>query len=174
MIAPVGLVITTAVVPVMVPAPVMPPVPVAVKVTVVPLRAAPTLIGLFDPVSMSESVPPVALMELVVVMPPAAESVRLNPPSPAVDAPLPVRAMESPNDDAYRGGSNCLSRCDVGSGQVRQIYRTERAGHYNGGGTSDGAGASDATGAGSGQGYSGSTESSANIDRTIGIGVDQG
>ena len=37
-IAPVGLVITTAVVPVMVPAPLMPPVPVAVRVTVVPLR----------------------------------------------------------------------------------------------------------------------------------------
>ena len=69
----------------------------AVNVTVVPLRAPPTLMGLFEPVSISDSVPPVALMELVVVMPPAAESVRLNPPRPAVETPLPVRATESPN-----------------------------------------------------------------------------
>ena len=97
LIAPDGLVITTAVVPVMTPAPVIPPDPVAVKVTVVPLSAPPTLMGLFRPVSISERVPPVALIELVVAMPPAAESVRLKPPRPAVDAPLPVRATESPN-----------------------------------------------------------------------------
>ena len=95
LIAPAGLVMMTAVVPVMVPEPVMPPDPVAVNVIVVPLRAAPTLMGLFVPVVISESVPPVALMELVVVMPPVAESVRLNPPVPAVEAPLPVRATES-------------------------------------------------------------------------------
>ena len=120
LIAPDGLVIKTAVVPVMVPAPVMPPVPVAVKVTVVPLRAPPTAMGLFVPVLMRESVPPVALMELVVVMPPAAESVRLNPPRPAVDAPLPVRATESPKYDAYCSGANGLGGCDVRSGQIRQ------------------------------------------------------
>ena len=94
-IEPSGLVIITAVVPVMMPAPVMPPVPVAVSVTVVPLRAPPILKGLFAPVLINDSVPPVALMELVVVMPPAAESVRLNPPVPAVEVPLPVRATES-------------------------------------------------------------------------------
>ena len=52
MIEPSGLVMTTAVVPVMTPAPVMPPVPVAVRVTVVPVRAPPTFIGLFVPVSI--------------------------------------------------------------------------------------------------------------------------
>jgi hypothetical protein len=95
LIEPNGLVIATDVVPVITPAPVMPPVPVAVRVIAVPLSAAPMLKGLFAPVLISASVPPVALMELVVAMPPAAESVRLKPPRPAVDAPLLVRATES-------------------------------------------------------------------------------
>jgi hypothetical protein len=95
LIAPVGLVIETDVVPVIVLKPLIPPEPVAVSAIAVPVRAPPIDIELFVPVSIKDNAPPVALMLLVVVMPPLAESVRLNPPVPAVDAPLPVNATES-------------------------------------------------------------------------------
>ena len=94
MIEPNGLFIATEVVPVMTPAPVIPPVPVAVNVIAEPLRAPPILKGLLVPVLMSESAAPVALIELVIAMPPLAVLVRLNPPRPAVDTPLPVSATE--------------------------------------------------------------------------------
>src|SRR5436853_507916 len=95
LIAPVGLVMATDVVPVMTPGPLMPPEPAAVNVTTAPVRAAPTDIGLLVPVLTKDSAPPLALMLLVVVMPPLPESIRLKPPVPAVDAPFPVNATES-------------------------------------------------------------------------------
>ena len=61
-------------------------------------------------------------MELVVVMPPAAESVRLKPPRPAVEAPLPVRATESPKHDADCSSSNRLCGGDARGGEVCEIY----------------------------------------------------
>jgi len=73
----------------------MAPAPTAVRVTVVPLRAPPTVIGAAARVSVNFRVPPVALMAALVVMPPAAESVRLKPPVPMVDAPFEVRACVS-------------------------------------------------------------------------------
>jgi len=94
LIEPNGLFIATEVVPVMTPAPVIPPVPVAVNVIAEPLRAPPILKGLFVPVFISDRVPPVAVIEFVIAMPPLAVLVRLNPPKPAVEAPLPVSAME--------------------------------------------------------------------------------
>src|SRR5579872_1111203 len=94
LIAPVGLLITTDVVPVIVLEPLILPEPVAVNVTVVPLTAAPTDMGLFVPDPIKDNVPPLVI-ELVVVIPALAESVRLNPPVPAVETPLPVSAVKS-------------------------------------------------------------------------------
>src|SRR6202166_3393756 len=92
---PEPVLIDTDVEPVTVPAPVIVPVPSAVNVTTVPLRAAPTTIGLFVAVvSINDSAPAVVIDPLV-VMPPLAVSVKLNPPEPAVDVPLPVRAVVS-------------------------------------------------------------------------------
>ena len=95
LIAPDGLVMATEVVPVTRPLPEILPEPVAVKVTVLPVSAEPTTIELLLPVSINERAEPVAFIELVVEMPPLAESVRLNPPVPAVEEPLPVSATES-------------------------------------------------------------------------------
>jgi len=73
-------------------APLMAPLPTVVKAIVVPVRAPPTVIGALATVSIKESVPPAAFMAAVAAMPPAAVSVRLNPPVPIVDAPFVVSA----------------------------------------------------------------------------------
>src|SRR6202166_4046108 len=92
---PEPVLIDTDVEPVTVPAPVIVPVPSAVNVTTVPLRAAPTTIGLLVAVvSINDSAPAVVIDPLV-VLPPPSVSVKLNPPEPAVDVPLPVSAVVS-------------------------------------------------------------------------------
>ena len=95
LIAPDGLVIITLVVPVTVAVPLILPLPVAVNVTIVPLSAPPLPrdIGLLLPEFINESVPPDVTL-LPRVIPPSAVSVKLKPPVPAVDVPLPFNATE--------------------------------------------------------------------------------
>ena len=77
------------VVPVTKPLSVMVPVPVAVIVSTVPETLALMAMGPLSPVSINERAP-IAVMVLVMVMPPAAESVKLK--AAPVEAPLPVIA----------------------------------------------------------------------------------
>jgi len=94
-ILPEPVLIDTDVEPVTVPAPVIVPVPSPVSVTTEPFSAAPTTIGLLVAVvSINDSAPAVVIDPLVVI-PPLAVSVKLNPPEPAVDVPLPANATES-------------------------------------------------------------------------------
>lgn len=84
----------TEVDPLIVPVPLMGPEPVGVNVTVVPANVAPapTEIGLFVPVLINANVE-VAVILLLVAIPPFAESVRLI--VEPVEAPFPVIAVES-------------------------------------------------------------------------------
>jgi hypothetical protein len=94
-IAPEGLVIRTELAD-MSPAPLILPAPAVLRFTVFPLRAPPTTIGLPAELLIKASVAPApTVIEPVVLMPPELESVRLNPPVPAVEAPLTVRAALS-------------------------------------------------------------------------------
>ena len=83
---------TREVVPFTEPVAVMVPEPVAVNVSTVPDTLALMAIGLFVPVSINERAP-VAVIVLVTVIPPAADSVKLK--TAAVEAPLPVSACVS-------------------------------------------------------------------------------
>ena len=75
--------------PVIVPVAEIMPVPVAVIVSAVPETLALIAMGLLLPVSINARVP-VAVMVLVILIPPAAESVKLK--AAPVEAPLPVIA----------------------------------------------------------------------------------
>ena len=92
---PEPVLIDTDVEPVTVPDPVIVPVPNAVSVTTVPLSAAPTTIGLFVAVVSINDSASAVVTDPLVVMPPAAVSVKLKPPEPAVDVPLPASAVVS-------------------------------------------------------------------------------
>src|SRR5207253_1437558 len=77
-----------------------PPVPLAVSVSVVPERDADVVMPLPAPPPLATrlSAPPDVIVLLrEIALPPAvlAESVRLNPPLPAVETPLPVTAEVS-------------------------------------------------------------------------------
>ena len=89
----------TEVEPLTVPAPLIAPDPVGVSATIVPANVAPvpTVIGLLVPVSIKASVV-VAVMLLVVAIPPLAESVRLI--VEPLEIPLPVNAVESVSSTA--------------------------------------------------------------------------
>ena len=84
----------TEVEPFTVPEPLIAPDPVGVSVTAVPAIATPvpTVMGLFVPVLIKASVV-VAVILLVVAMPPFADSVRLI--VEPVEIPFPVNAVES-------------------------------------------------------------------------------
>lgn len=92
LIVPIPVLAVTDVLPLIVPAPPSEPEPVPVKLTEVPLTVAPTAIDVLAPVPVSEIGPVEVIVELVVI---PALSLRLNPPEPAVETPLPVRATLS-------------------------------------------------------------------------------
>ena len=73
------------------------PVPLVCTVTDEPLRLPPRAMPLFSPDAINWSGPPAEEIDLVVViaLAPAAESFRVKPPLPAVEAPLLVRASKS-------------------------------------------------------------------------------